>query len=424
MKSINTLFLILALGFTSIQQSNAQCNTNTSICQSGMAGPFNFNAPGAHVSTCLDFWGPGYAYIILYITQSGPLKMLIDGDASTGFLDVSVFKIPAGQSPCTAINNNANQISCNYASAASGCNQIGTAFGCPSSVPSPNVVAGDELMIVVENWSGASTNFTLQLAAPPAAQSGPGNATINPVSGIITNQSSPFQLTAVDNGGTWTGTGVSSTGMFNPATAGSGIHTITYVLGSGICQTSSTYQLTVNSSLAASMNNIAVECVNDTRIINWQTASEKNCDYFLIEKSRDGQFFEKVATVPGHGNSSTINNYSFKMETESEENYYRLVEYDLNGTGTKYGPFYSKCGVPDLNVYPNPGHNEITLEFNGFVSGQTSVEFMDQMGNSVNLINDVTGGKMQLGIDQLRNGVYTIVIKDEFKIKKTRFIKI
>jgi hypothetical protein len=389
-----------------------------------MAGPFTFNAPGAPVSSCLDFWGPGYAYIILYITQSGPLNMLIDGDASSGFLDVSVFKIPDNSDPCTAISDPINEISCNYASAASGCNQIGTAFACPSSVPSPNVLSGDRLMIVVENWSGASANFTLQLGALPSAQSGPGNATIDPVTTIVHEQTPPFQLTAADNGGMWSGDGVSALGMFNPTAAGAGTHTITYVLGSGICQTSSTYQLTVNSSLAASMNNIAVECVNDTRIINWQTASEKNCDYFLIEKSRDGQFFEKVATVPGHGNSSTINNYSFKMETESEENYYRLVEYDLNGTGTKYGPFFSKCGVPDLNVYPNPGQNEITLEFNGFVSGQTSVEFIDQMGNSVNLIDDVTGGKMQLGIDQLRNGVYIIVIKDEFKIKKTRFIKI
>lgn len=58
------------------------------------------------------------------------------------------------------------------------------------------------------------------------------DATINPVLG--TNQlcleSAPVQMTAVDLGGTWSGNGVSATGIFNAATAGVGTHTITYTI--------------------------------------------------------------------------------------------------------------------------------------------------------------------------------------------------
>lgn len=252
MKVMNKLAIlsgIMALFMVSFAPMTvrAQCNTNTSICTAGTAGPFNFVTPGTPVSTCLDWFGPSVGYIILHITSSGPLNMLINGNASTGFLDVAVFNIPPGQAPCTAIQNTANQIGCNYASASSGCNQFGNAFPCSSSVTAPNVTAGQEIMIVVENWSGSSSSFTLQLGPPPGAQTGPPNPAITPV-GPFCVSSGAVQLTAVDMGGTWTGPGVSSSGVFNPATAGVGTHTINYSIGTAPCNATSSTTITVNSS--------------------------------------------------------------------------------------------------------------------------------------------------------------------------------
>jgi gliding motility-associated-like protein len=236
-------------------QSGNGCNTDITICTPGTAGPFAFNTPGAPVSSCLDFIGPDYAYIVLYITSSGPLQLLIDGDAATGFLDVAIFDVPAGD-PCNAINNVGNEISCNYADFANGCNQFGTFFPCTSSVPSPNVVAGDVLMIVVENWSGASTTFTMDLAPPPAAQTGPPDPTINPA-GPLCSTDPAIQMTAVNMGGDWSGPGVSATGSFNPATAGVGTHTINYVIGQPPCQSSSSTSVQViDCSAPCSITNL------------------------------------------------------------------------------------------------------------------------------------------------------------------------
>ena len=122
MKIVKNIFLYTIILCFLNADLKAQCNTNTNICSAEISGPFNFSTPGQPVSSCLDFWGPGYAYISLYITQSGPLEMLINGDASLGFLDVAIFNVPLGSDPCTAIQDNSNQISCNYAIAASGCN--------------------------------------------------------------------------------------------------------------------------------------------------------------------------------------------------------------------------------------------------------------------------------------------------------------
>lgn len=190
--------LILLFFYNPVQ---AQCSSNSSICSSGVAGPFGFAAPGDTVSSCLDFIGPGYAYIVLYITQSGPLEMLINGDSTSGFLDVAIFNVPDGVDPCVAIQDVSNEISCNYASAAGGCNQIGSYFLCSSSVPSPTVNAGDRLMIVVENWSAVSTSFTLELAPSPAAQTGPADPTISAPGSLTYTSTPPFQMTAADMGG-------------------------------------------------------------------------------------------------------------------------------------------------------------------------------------------------------------------------------
>ncbi|MDF3028889.1 MAG: hypothetical protein K0S23_3196 [Fluviicola sp.] len=249
MKYIKAILITLLLSslFSNFNSLNAQCNTNTSICTPGTAGPFNFVNPGPGVSSCLDWIGPNTGYIILHITSSGPLNMLIDGNSNNGFLDVAVFNIPNGQSPCTAIQNSNNELGCNYASAASGCNQFGNSFPCSSSVPAPMVTAGQEIMIVVENWSGSSSSFTMQLGPPPGAQTGPPNPAITPA-GPFCVSSGATQLIAADMGGTWSGPGVSASGMFNPATAGLGTHTINYSVGVAPCNATSSTTITVNSA--------------------------------------------------------------------------------------------------------------------------------------------------------------------------------
>ena len=95
-----------------------------------------------------------------------------------------------------------------------------------TSVAAPVIVA-----------AGAVTTFCLQNGAAPA-----------------------ITLTATPAGGTFSGPGVSGN-VFNPATAGGGIHTITYVAGAGTpCPVSSTVQLTV---LAATAGGDFTLCANN-----------------------------------------------------------------------------------------------------------------------------------------------------------------
>ncbi|TVR78528.1 MAG: PKD domain-containing protein [Chitinophagaceae bacterium] len=244
------------------------CNTDVSICDPGTAGPFDFITADNFVSSCLDFTNGlnsnNYAYILLNIATTGPLNLLINGNSTTGFVDVSVFNIPQGMDPCMAILNVSNELSCNYASSASGCAQFGNAFPCPASVAAPMVNAGDLLMIIVEDWSNAQNSFTLDLGPPPGAQTGLYDLTLNPAGPFCVTDPS-VNLSAVTGGGEWSGQGITdaNTGTFNPGNAGVGVHTISYEILAN-CGGTNTMDIEVIPSGAPTITPVNNVCLGDT----------------------------------------------------------------------------------------------------------------------------------------------------------------
>ena len=66
--------------------------------------------------------------------------------------------------------------------------------------------------------------------------------------------------------------------------------------------------------------------------LQWVTLSEANNDYFIVEKTADGNNFEHVGMQDGAGNS-TFSTYYFMMDDKVENiiNYYRLKQVDFDG---------------------------------------------------------------------------------------------
>lgn len=419
------VFLLFITLTTTTYTTYAQCNTNTSICTPGLVGPFGFNTPGTPVSSCLDFFGPSVSYITLHITTGGPLEMLIDANANTGFIDVAIFNVPQGMDPCVAILNNANEIGCNYASNSSGCNQFGTAFGCPSSVPAPIVSAGDELMIVVENWSGASFNFNLQLGT--GAQTGPPSATITPQAPVVTSDP-PVVMTAANGGGTWSATCGACinpvTGEFDPSVAGVGAHDICYDIGVSPCDAQDCITMTVGVALGVEMSDVDLSCEDGNVTFEWETIQEMNCSHFVIEKSRDASNFEYVGKIDGHGTTNESISYTFQEPYDSENSYYRLSEVDMNGQVEVIGVYYTNCNRPDISVFPNPGKDNVTLSYSNFELNETDVSMYDNTGRLVLKEKANKNGESVLDIIDLSPQVYTIRIGDSENHKFVRFTKL
>ena len=64
----------------------------------------------------------------------------------------------------------------------------------------------------------------------------------------------------------------------------------------------------------------------------WSTASQYNNDFFTIEKSEDGIFFDEIIRVKGAGNSAHQLFYSeYDYDVNPGINYYRLKQTDYDG---------------------------------------------------------------------------------------------
>jgi len=76
-----------------------------------------------------------------------------------------------------------------------------------------------------------------------------------------------------------------------------------------------------------------IYCVGENVALKWETASEINCDYYLVERSTDGISWESVAYIQGAGNSNEVSTYSWvdNYDSNGAALYYRLTQFDYNG---------------------------------------------------------------------------------------------
>src|SRR5690554_3581050 len=65
----------------------------------------------------------------------------------------------------------------------------------------------------------------------------------------------------------------------------------------------------------------------------WKTATETNNDFFTIERSIDGKYWESIQTISGAGNSVKVLDYSWTDNSPyAGVSYYRLNQTDYDGS--------------------------------------------------------------------------------------------
>jgi hypothetical protein len=72
---------------------------------------------------------------------------------------------------------------------------------------------------------------------------------------------------------------------------------------------------------------------DEYNLIDWTTLSEKNNDYFTLERSSNGVDFRPITAMKGTGTSNTQRTYLYKdMNPMRGVSYYRLTRTDFDGT--------------------------------------------------------------------------------------------
>jgi hypothetical protein len=119
--------------------------------------------------------------------------------------------------------------------------------------------------------------------------------------------------------------------------------------------------------------------------VKWSTATEKDNDHFMLRRSADGEVFEDLVRVEGAGTSQQRLDYSFVDAAPlSGMNYYRLDQYDVDGTETQSAVIASRaaaCGDLGASVFPNPTTDQLTIV--GLPQGQgygVNIDLLDAQG--------------------------------------------
>ena len=142
------------------------------------------------------------------------------------------------------------------------------------------------------------------------------------------------------------------------------------------------------------MVNFEAELVNNIVQIDWRTASEENNDYFIVQKSTDGIYFEDIDRVEGAGNSNVIVNYQSFDDNPGNINYYRLLQVDFDGQNSLSDIIVVRNNnEKEMLVYPNPSTGIVNIETENSVDvaiyssvGQTVAQYHFE-ANTLNKID-------------------------------------
>ncbi|MFT3935752.1 MAG: T9SS type A sorting domain-containing protein [Chitinophagaceae bacterium] len=243
------------------------------------------------------------------------------------------------------------------------------------------------------------------LKAQDAAIQTPGNLAVikQPSSGNV-----PATYTASAND---QGLPVIAWGAFENTVAG--VTTITgYYIEVVISDFSNFFITAASSALPVTLQSFTVKAVNNTSLLQWETASELNNDHFDIERSANGVAFTKIGRVQGHGTTTIAQQYTFTDAVPlAGNNYYRLAQVDLDGKVT-----YSQIRLLSFNVqagalkaFPNPAKSTLHIQLPQAAPGQHSLQLYNLSGVQV-LMQSVPAGSLQMDADisSLSAGIYIL----------------
>ncbi len=168
-----------------------------------------------------------------------------------------------------------------------------------------------------------------------------------------------------------------------------------------------------------------------TVILKWATASEKNNDKFIIERSTNGKTFEAIGHVNGQGDSHITTAYTFTdKSTAANKLYYRLKQVDFDGTYT-YSKIVSIMGntlmsQPVMVAYPNPSKGMSTAILTVETASNSTITLFDLQNRVVQQQElYMEQGIVEFPVD-LRNaasGIYILKVQTGNQTFQTKIVK-
>ncbi len=185
----------------------------------------------------------------------------------------------------------------------------------------------------------------------------------------------------------------------------------------------------VNKLLPVEITRFSAQSNQNKVFLDWVTSSETNSSHFEIQKSKNGEDFEPLATILAQGESTSSNNYqTIDVDPFEGLNYYRLKQYDNDGT---FEYSYIVAVIMEVYeapmLYPNPVRDRFKVSGGIYSDRTTTVEIFDQNGQRLYLGElPMLEGNMEMNVNQLnieRPGTYFLRFQNSSGTHLLRFIK-
>lgn len=165
--------------------------------------------------------------------------------------------------------------------------------------------------------------------------------------------------------------------------------------------------------------------------LKWETASEINNDYFVIERSVDGDTWKGIGMVKGAGNTSLEQRYDFldqEPPSSAKTVYYRLKQTDYNGKYEHFGPI--SVQLLSFSKWEMIINNPVTTELSGTLLVPESMglmlEILDLQGRVVKnerVAAQKGSNLLQMDIRALDRGFYFIRVSGSDNVIISKFVK-
>ncbi len=306
-----------------------------------------------------------------------------------------IFTITGGPAQYIAIN----ALSCNGVDQTTPIENITNQTIAASATSSSITIASKTNDLV---YDGVIVGCVLCFSAPTATTSLPATSLQNDLSFV------GLGFAGTGKSGTTPGaTSVSPGWTFGGSSVTNGVHT----------------GLNIRSSIAlpVELSTFSARQLKDHVVLEWETLSETNNSGFEIERSTDGNHFQKINFQPSHGTTNDTQRYQFTdVDAPKGLLYFRLKQLDYNGD-FEYSPVVAiELAQQGFTLYPNPTRNEIQVETVGLES--TRLEIFDARGQLLKHF-DLTDNSSTLDLSDLSNGIFMAVVTTANQVYVQRLIK-
>lgn len=184
--------------------------------------------------------------------------------------------------------------------------------------------------------------------------------------------------------------------------------------------------------LPVELSRFDIDYASDQGVVDivWETESERDNDYFVVERSTDGEYYEEIARVKGTGNSNTLSQY-FSVDENPfvGTNYYRIKQVDVSG-GENYTETKSINILDDfydlLSVNPNPTNDRTEIVFNAYGNENADLKIYSMSGKLIEhaSISCTKGGnRMEIDLSNEEDGIYMLTLSTNNKTYTAKLVK-